>query len=247
MLHYDGIEWSQIDCGLYSNPGQSSPASGFWGVWGSSVNDIYAVGGSVTQKGVVLHFDGEYWRRIALPDTHCDRYGDVWGTSENNVFILGGLGRVYHYNGSIWKEMNIGQPINLTGIWGASNDDIFAAGYGGKIFHYDGEQWSEMVEFKGMDFHGIWGSSGKNVYAGGTQNYNEGAIYHYNGTKWKKIKTVRNHLNEIWGSSAGDIFAVGTGSLILHYSGMSIFTMALGALPFGLGIFGWRFIRKLRK
>jgi hypothetical protein len=144
--------------------------------------------------------------------------------------------------------MNIGQPVNLRAIWGTSNNDVFAAGYGGKIFHYDGEKWSEMDEFKGMAFSGIWGSSGKNVYVAGTRSYNDGVIYHYSGTKWKKIKTVnRVYLSGIWGNGAGDVFAVGTGNLILHYSGVSIFTSALGALSFGLGIFGWRFIRKLKK
>lgn len=244
MLHYDGIEWCQIESGLY---GDEAPNHGFWGIWGSSANDIYAVGGSTEQKGVVLHFNGEYWRRIALPDTNFDRYSGVWGTSENDVFILGDLGRVYHYNGSSWNEMNIGQPVNLRAIWGASENNVFAVGFEGKIFHYDGEQWSEIVEFKGMNFHGIWGSSGKNIYAAGTQSYNEGAIYHYNGTKWKKIKTVRDYLNGIWGSSAGDIFAVGTGNLILRYSGMSIFSLGIGLSLFGLVVFRRRILRKLRK
>jgi len=248
ILHYDGNAWSQVESGLYSDTGhdmgEDSPASGFWSIWGSSANDIYAVGGSMTRGGVALHFDGDFWREISLPDNHRDHYCCVWGTSGKNIFILGNLGRAYHYNGSTWEAMNIGQPVNLTAIWGTSDDDVFAAGYGGKIFHYDGEEWSEMCEFKGMDFSGIWGSSGKNIYAAGTR-VNDGAIFHYNGTKWKKIKTVNGvHLGGIWGNGEDDVFAVGTGNLILHYSGISIFTSALGALGLGLGIFGWRLFRK---
>jgi hypothetical protein len=103
ILHYDGIEWSQIESGLYSDTGndmgERSPESGFWSVWGSSANDIYAVGSSITRRGVALHFDGDYWSEIALSDNNRDYYHCVWGTSGKNVFILGALGRVYHYNG----------------------------------------------------------------------------------------------------------------------------------------------------
>jgi hypothetical protein len=238
ILHYDGNGWSPIETGLTPDAG---PGGGFWGVWGSSANDIYAVGGHV-----VLHFDGDSWRTIDLPDTDRDRYSGVWGSSTEDVFILGGLGRVYHYDGSTWEKMDVGEPVNLNGIWGASSEDVFAAGYDGRLFHFDGEEWSKMHELKGLHFRGIWGSSAENVYAAGTrERINEGAIYHYNGTKWKRIKTVSTgDLDGIWVHDNGDALAVGTGNLILHYSGMSIFTLALGGLAFGLGIYGRRFIRK---
>jgi hypothetical protein len=245
ILHYDGIEWSRIESGGYSDTG-TGVGGGFWSVWGSSANDIYAVGGRV-----VLHFDGHYWREIALPDTHLDHYDCVWGTSAENVYILGGLGRIYHYNGSTWQEMNIGQSVNLTTIWGTSNNDVFAAGYNGTIFHYDGEEWSQMFGLMDMHFRAIWGSSTKNVYAAGYRGvhtgatyHEEGVIYHYNGTKWKRIKIVNgDHLGGIWGHGDGDVFVVGSGRM-LHYSGMPIFPLALGAVAFGLWILGWRFIRK---
>jgi hypothetical protein len=127
-----------------------------------------------------------------------------------------------------------------------SNNDVFAAGPDGRLFHYDGEEWNQIFGVEGMHFKGIWGSSNKNVYASGT-SFNVGAIYHYNGTKWKRIKTVnKDHLIGIWGHGDGDVFTVGTRSLILHYSGMSISTLAFGALAFVLGIFGWRFIWKIK-
>jgi hypothetical protein len=220
---------------------------GFWSVWGSSANDIYAVGNSTFRGSVALHFNGVSWRQIALPETnetHRDLYRCVWGTSAENVFILGALGRVYHYDGNTWEKMYIGQSVDLGIIWGTSNNDVFAAGPDGRLFHYDGEEWNQIFGLEGMHFKGIWGSSNKNVYASGT-SFNVGAIYHYNGTKWKRIKTVnKDHLIGIWGHGDGDVFTVGTRSLILHYSGMPIFTFAIGAFAFGLGIFGWRFIRK---
>ena len=256
ILYFDGIEWSRIETGVHvsrlypdvENDLERSPLDGFWSVWGSSVNDIYAVGNSAFRGGVALHFNGVSWRQIALPEKtneiHHDLYRCVWGTSAENVFILGALGRVYHYDGNTWEKMYIGQSVDLGIISGTSDNNVFAAGSSGRLFHYNGEEWNQIFGLEGMYFKGIWGSSTKNVYASGT-SFNVGAIYHYNGTKWKRIKTVnKDHLIGIWGHGDSDVFAVGTRSLILHYSGMSMFTFAIGALAFGLGIFGWRFIRK---
>ena len=150
------------------------------------------------------------------------------------------------------NRMNIGKPVYLEALWGTSNNNVFVAGSGGKIFHYDGEEWSEMFRLMGIEFCSIWGSSTKNVYAAGYQVndgavHNDGVVYHYNGKNWKKIKTFNRYpLLGIWGHGHGDVFAVGGGKSIFHYSGMSIFTLALGALAFVLGIFGWRFIWKIK-
>ncbi len=252
ILHYDGIEWRRVETDLFSDTRYNrgtGPGNGFTSVWGSSANDIYAVGSGGTRGGVALHFNGEYWRNIALPDNNRDHYYRVWGTSAENVFILGDW-RVFHFNGSTWNAINIGKRAHLRALWGTSNNDVFAAGSEGKIFHYDGEEWSEMFGLMGIEFYDIWGSSNKNAYAAGYRVkdgavHNDGVVYHYNGTQWKRIKTFNRYpLLGIWGHGDGDVFALGGGKSIFHYSGISIFTFAIGALAVGLGIFGWRFIQK---
>jgi hypothetical protein len=255
VLYYDGVEWDRIETGLYEIPDpridmESSPLDGFWSVWGSSVDDIYAVGMSLTRRGVVLHFDGFSWHQIDLPETdegQRDLYRCVWGTSADNVFILGAMGRVYHYDGDTWERTDLGQSVELGILGGSPDNGVFAAGHNGMIFHYDGEEWSQVLEAEGTRFRGIWGSSSGDVYASGS-SYEVGAIFRYNGTKWKRIKIVKgDHLNGIWGDNNGDVIAVGTRGKILHFSSMPIFPFALGAVAFGLWILGWRFIRKKRR
>ena len=47
-----------------------------------------------------------------------------------------------------------------------------------------------------------------------------GTILHYDGKTWYLVNsgTIEN-LKGIWGSSGGNVFAVGNGGAILHYSG----------------------------
>ena len=49
ILYYDGIEWSRIETDLFpdiENDIGTGPGAGFRSVWGSSANDVYAVGSS---------------------------------------------------------------------------------------------------------------------------------------------------------------------------------------------------------
>jgi hypothetical protein len=69
----------------------------------------------------------------------------------------------------------------------------------------------------------VWGSESGNVYVVGAG----GTILHYDSTAWSFVTTGANPnfwLNDIWGSSATDLFAVGADlahprGAILHYNG----------------------------
>ena len=41
-----------------------------FGLWGSTSNDVYAVGSHAGRNGFVWHFDGVEWRDLPLPDDH---------------------------------------------------------------------------------------------------------------------------------------------------------------------------------
>ncbi len=58
ISHYDGSSWVQ-----------QSPAYDFlYGIWGSSMTDVFAVGGN----GAIQHFDGTSWHAMSGEFTSID-------------------------------------------------------------------------------------------------------------------------------------------------------------------------------
>jgi hypothetical protein len=104
----------------------------FYGIWGSSGSDVFAVG----EYGTILHYDGTSWSSMVSGTTN--HLTGVWGSSGNDVFAMGEYGVILHYDGSSWSFMEIDTTYNLNGVWGSSGSDVFAVGYAGTIFHYDG-------------------------------------------------------------------------------------------------------------
>ena len=73
-----------------------------FGVWGSSHNDVFAVG----DAGVILHFDGVEWGFMdsgTLTD-----FEDVWGSAPDDVFAVGVGGMIRHFDGASWQTITSG-------------------------------------------------------------------------------------------------------------------------------------------
>ena len=94
-----------------------------------------------------------------------------------------------------------------------------------------GSPYTELL----MSPRAIWGTSGSNIIAVGTD------IYSYDGSKWRLMHDLEEgvYLQNIWGSSATDIYAVGGTSgtitgVVFHYDGSSWTQVAIGdiAEPF---------------
>jgi len=79
--------WSKMDSGTISD-------TALWGIWGSSKNDVFAVGGyydfnSWIFNSTILHYDGSAWSKMdsgTLIDTNLL---GVWGSSATDVFTVG--------------------------------------------------------------------------------------------------------------------------------------------------------------
>ncbi len=212
------------------------------GVWGSSDNDVFAVGVS----GCILHYDGKKWKpmKSGTTDTPFNILEDVWGSSDSNVFAVGDRlladddqPCVLHYDGSSWSDMST--PTSLCSLWGDSENDVFATSCSGMIVHYDGSTWSIIFGTPGS-LHGIWGSSGNNVFAVGegfrVGTFGDfvrfGAILHYDGSTWTDMSSNTTvTLRGVWGSSENDVFAVGDSGTILHYDGNEWSTVTSGIAP----------------
>jgi len=179
-------------------------------LWGSSANDVYAVG----DGGTILHYDGSQWT-IMSTGTKDIMYG-VWGSAANDVYAVA-VKAILHYDGTDWTRLSFDIPGYLYGIWGTSSTDIFAVGEVGTILHYDGTDWYLMESNTRKPLQSIWGSSETDIFAVGY----EGTIIHYDGVSWSEMSSgTTQHLKSVWGTSSTNIYAVGDGGTIVHYDGI---------------------------
>jgi hypothetical protein len=224
ILHYDGDHWSVQEL---ADPG-AGPAGSFaenniTGIWGSSKDQVFAVG---------------YW------DVYVTLGFESWGGS---VFEKTGSN-----SWSVTGTFNAPQFQDTYAVWGTSPSDVFAGGNyigpdgqvsGNYLIHYDGSGWSTMIMPTPDQsvIKEIWGSSPTDVFATGQSSTAE-YIYHYDGTTWTVSETSSTLISGIWGASATDVYVVGgdsRGALILHYDGSAWSTMLSGEFPSVGGVWGF--------
>lgn len=220
ILHYDGSSWSQMVTGS---------VLGFYGLWGSSGSDVFAVG----NEGAIFHYDGATWS--AVGGGIVNWRGAVWGSGAKDVFSVGGQGTILHYDGAKWSSMTTTSYDDLYAVWGSGASDVFAVGNPGTILHYDGSNWSAMSSGTTKYLLGVWGSSGQDVFVVG----DAGTILHYDGGAWSAMTSGAGvNLHAVWGTSATNVYAVGGGGTILHYDGTSWSSVTSGTTDWLLGVWG---------
>ena len=192
ILHYDGTAWSPVDTGI---PGL--PLTDYFGVWGSSANDVY-VGG----QNQLLHFDGASWERIE-PYAGVLFYA-IWGSAANDVYVsvADQSGSILHFDGRNWSNIG-GLAGGMIGeIWGSSKDDVyFLSPY--LISRYRPSGWTNPLS-ELSDFGGIWGSSANDVFIGGKYN----VVYHFNGVRWETIDVSQYIAVGIFGGNKQEVFGL---------------------------------------
>ncbi|MBM3708406.1 MAG: hypothetical protein FJW69_08755, partial [Actinobacteria bacterium] len=191
-----------------------------FGIWGSSSNDVFAVG----DMGTILHYGGNSWSIMSGNTTQ--RLEGIWGSSPTDVFAVGENGTILHYNGSTWVSMDSGTTLPLRGVWGSSSTDVFAVGgWTSDIFHYDGTSWTPVYTSAGSftnRLYDVWGSSSSDVFAVGDDfNPQDGMIMHYDGQSWALMlrEFTTTGFEDVWGSSPDNVFAVGDQGVTKHYNG----------------------------
>ena len=95
------------------------------------------------------------------------------------------------------------------------------------MLHFDGSTWSPVLQEESLALSSVWASSATDVFACGfeVKELNDGTfevkgtVRHFDGSAWARMPLPTDRLlQEIWGTSAADVFAVGDG-VVLHYDG----------------------------
>ena len=75
------------------------------GTWGSSANDVWAVG----LAGTILHYDGTSWSPVSSPTA--ETLWSVWGSAPDDVWAAGGNGTLLRWNGEAWRVFAFGGDV----------------------------------------------------------------------------------------------------------------------------------------
>ena len=91
ILHYDGFDWRPFnDTGL-------DRWNSYSAIWGTSKNNLYAVGDSSPTSSQLMHYDGEYWRGMDIPTDNSLSSILGWGESIESVYFTSYEGEIFHY------------------------------------------------------------------------------------------------------------------------------------------------------
>ncbi len=204
------IEWSEEESGVTED---------LHGIWGVSMEDIWAVGDS----GTIIHFDGVKWSSVDSA-TGAD-LKDVWGTADFNIWAVGSYdenkGVILHYDGEKWSEIinQVGQ--NLFAIWGSKPSDVWALGGSDEkalLLHFDGASWQMVTVPAGMDMgRDMWGDDSGNLFVA-----SQGIVAKFDMTSWTILDKdfgAARPANTVWGASADNLYVAGSNSVIRHWDG----------------------------
>lgn len=136
----------------------------------------------------------------------------------------------------VWTAVQSPAVGWITGISGLSASDIWAVDLSGSVLHFDGATWSTVeTGFPRDQPRAVWARTPADVWIvaadPSTPGFPSPTILHYDGTTWTATASpTSNYLTSIWGSSASDIWAVGSSGEIIHYDGTTWTSVASGTL-----------------
>jgi hypothetical protein len=234
ILHYDGTSWSSM---------ASDTTANLESIWGTSNSSIYAVGWSYddTYTGHILRYNGASWSTLkTIPDVKFYAVGGTYSYVCASGTDKYDQGVIYLKEGSAWTLKYTSPYYRMTSyndIWGYSyygmHDYIYIVGedlydFNSEVILFQPELMDPIsVErsISGYMLNGVWGAAPSewHLFAVGGKLGSVSWIEHYNFSNWDSYFDYKTEPADVWGVSASDIYAVGTGSKIkiLHYNGIS--------------------------
>ncbi|WP_146647728.1 hypothetical protein [Labilithrix luteola] len=108
-------------------------------IWGSSKDDIWAVGGN----GAIRNYKTGDVRFEKVESGTIANLHAVWGSGPNDIWAVGDTGTILHYDGKTVTpstvQLPVGRKPNLYGVWGSGADDVWVVG-DGIALHYTGNK-----------------------------------------------------------------------------------------------------------
>jgi len=228
ILQFEGEDWI-----VKTSPTEEN----LYNVWGSSSKNIYAVGAS----GTILHFEGSVWQKMNSStdeDLHT-----ISGFSDENILAGGKNGSVVHFDGFQWHTLNISenQFMSISDMWAYSdnkcmligqlenNPVVGATAIIERTTNLNARMLTPVVqELKEKEkYTAIWGTGNmfalSAFYSDTESSKYTGSIYKGSIGNYENIISVEQdipeaQLNNIWGATYNEMYAIGTnGSIFYHH------------------------------
>jgi hypothetical protein len=244
VAHFNGVEWTDLDLGISGSVRQvwgTSSTDLYFRSWAGvfhydgttltelgfgenfSISDLWASGPDdvyvVTRSEMVHHYDGTEWSEYELAaPVSGRRFYEVSGASANNVLVCGSATMLY--DGADWVEIAHEDISSISAVWCNGANDYFAAA-DDRLLRCDGTGWREISRMPEDEnwsrFEGIWVDQSEATFAVG----DNGDIWRCRGGEIELFNMSYMRLDDIWGSSHDDVYAVGRRGTILHFDGES--------------------------
>jgi hypothetical protein len=204
LIHFDGTSWVPL-----ANP--TGTGNQFNGLWGFAPNNVWAVGGSGAVSELA-RWNGLLWQSVTIP-VGTPALSAIWGAADNDIWAVGGS--VLHYDGAAWTTVAV--PLNgatLLGVWGTAANDVWAVGTGGAVFHFDGAAWTQVAPTSRVNVTDTWAASATEAFAVGAESIHSTSTGVTREAKPASAATAT--LTSVHGTTATDVWAVGTAGTVLH-------------------------------
>lgn len=193
-----------------------------YGVWGSSPDDVWAVGGFAGRDGFAWRYDGAAWQVVDLPDDlPRAASGDipamfkVWGRSADDVWIVGGLGTVLHWDGTALERVDAGTDEQLFTVSGTADEIAIVGGGGNGLLLRGGlGGFVEDTPPQAPLLQGVTYDQDGTLWTAGADGY---AARQVDGVDWERVDLnlgqLPQSIHALWSDGEGGIWGAGGGVL----------------------------------
>ena len=126
----------------------------FNAIWGSSINDMWAVGGLPQGTTAMMtaalpriyHFDGSSWTKSSDALTTSGALIAIWGASADDVWTVGENGQILHFDGRSWTAQQAIVTEPIVSVTGTDHNHVYAVGGDTRpvVLAFDGIAWKEI-------------------------------------------------------------------------------------------------------
>jgi len=194
----------------------------FWGMDGVAEN-LWGVGSDC----LAIRYNGTEWLEVAIDGGTCadgsgsNDFTSMWGDMSGTFIYAVGDNLFKNWDGSAWVDATAppsGQTSN--DIWGTMKTDgdgnpmpVLYVVRNDATWFWNGSTWQNTAGGAGASG---WGTATDNFYVVGDGS---GNVKHFDGSEWNTTTVSVHALNDIYGTGAGDIWAVGVSGAVHHYDG----------------------------
>jgi len=180
-------------------------------LWGTSSNDIYAVGA----LGGIAHYNGSTWTKLTSGTTVDlqDIYGidatNIWATGTNSDYN-GTV--ILSFDGTTWKKLYEGNYYGFSSVWTSTGRILFVAGDSGPLtLESNTLIFKKLLTPASYVMYSVRATGANDIFFTGQNS----EVTHYNGSTYYLYADVQSMLNaDTWWYSvkaSKDFVVVGGG------------------------------------